>query len=374
MIAYSLSMGQADRYISSDQALESVRSFIGDQEAPVSINRLYPAKPFDRYDTHYEVTVADPHPWAGDYGVRATDGIVIFMHRRRPERSSEETPSLSLEEAYNIAANFVRRHYPPFTKRRWQHEPFRYSRIGNEYHFSWQEVLNAQGVLGPYFVQVTVNGITGDVVNYYVPPERRIIGPTIPQLSYLRALQIARRYAFFDPDAVPFQEVTLQVSENAQGIQWLWWRFNQFPKPDEDPTLRFTVLVDAIRGYVNFDKPLSEIAGIKVPRIPPLPRTIGLRLPSAQGRLLQSPVPPVIQNNNLWIRVELLRGLGARVQIDPKGVEIRAGERTLSGKALGAKLRDYGWWVPLRATARALGWRVDWVSAKREAVVHAPQK
>jgi hypothetical protein len=77
----------------------------------------------------------------------------------------------------------------------------------------------------------------------------------------------------------------------------------------------------------------------------------------------------MIKNSTLWIRVELLRGFGARVQVDKKGAEVSWGDKTITGTEVGVKWRDYGWWVPLRRTASALGWQVEWRPGVREVVL-----
>lgn len=210
-LAHTFWATQIDSSISGEQAIHSVRNFIGDPAAPVTVEKLRVEEPWSRRESRYYLRVNETHPWAGIYGVRPTDGTVISMTRRYPERKFNEPPTLSLEEAYNIAVNFARQHYPPFTRRRWQHESFRYSRNADVYDFAWWEVLNSLGVLGPDFLSITVNGITGDIVGYVVPPERPSTGPTVPRIGYQQAFQIASRYAFFDPNSLLFEEVTLHL-------------------------------------------------------------------------------------------------------------------------------------------------------------------
>ncbi|HEU4754134.1 MAG TPA: hypothetical protein VFU47_13575, partial [Armatimonadota bacterium] len=63
------------------------------------------------------------------------------------------------------------------------------------------------------------------------------------------------------------------------------------------------------------------------------------------------------------------RGFGARVETDQSGARIAGRDRTMDAAEVGAEYRDYGWWVPLRRTAEALGWRAHWSPRAREAVV-----
>jgi hypothetical protein len=240
--------------------------------------------------------------------------------------------------------------------------------------FDWHEVLNEYGTEACWWLMVIVDGTTGKILQFAAPPDR-VAGPTVPHITLEQAVSIAAQFTPNTSPEIPFDEVYLRLSEDKYGIQRLVWELCRNLQVDPtDPIPNEIVWLDAITGEVVRVKPKgvrSFGGGDGSAKLSPL-RAPKYVVRPAVGQPLTPSVPPLLDKGSLWIRVELLRGLGARVQIDPKGVEIRAGERTLTGKALGAKLRDYGWWVPLRATARALGWRVDWVSAKREAVVHAP--
>ncbi|NLH99958.1 MAG: hypothetical protein GX446_10775, partial [Chthonomonadales bacterium] len=80
--------------------------------------------------------------------------------------------------------------------------------------------------------------------------------------------------------------------------------------------------------------------------------------------------PPVLGREGLWLRAEHLRAVdGVEVDVTREGVTVHHSGRTIGGTDLGARWRDYGWWVPLRQVAKALGWRVDWNNAKKEAVI-----
>jgi hypothetical protein len=80
-------------------------------------------------------------------------------------------------------------------------------------------------------------------------------------------------------------------------------------------------------------------------------------------------VAPRILDGKVWIRVEMLRGLGGLVDVDSTDVRVRANNRSLDRQALHAEKRDYGWWVPVAHVARSLGWKTAWVSAERTIIV-----
>ncbi len=78
----------------------------------------------------------------------------------------------------------------------------------------------------------------------------------------------------------------------------------------------------------------------------------------------------VCSGGRLWLRAELLRGLGARLLSEPGRLKVRAGSRCLDAAALGAQWRERGWWVPVRGAAQAFGWGLTWRARSREAVVN----
>jgi len=43
--------------------------------------------------------------------------------------------------------------------------------------------------------------------------------------------------------------------------------------------------------------------------------------------------------------------------------------KVVPGASVGATFRNYGWWVPLRRTALALSWQVEWLPLTQEAIV-----
>ncbi len=230
-------------------------------------------------------------------------------------------------------------------------------------------MLNQYGVLGPYWVRVRIDGITGDVVGYIIPRDTSITGPTVPLITEAQARQIAVPYARYDLSQVPFTEAVVDLSEDVLGVQWLTWTVRQYPTP-QDPTDHFGVYVDAISGEVTgVEAPLGSRADREVRPVPPLPHHVRLLKETASGEEVRSAAFPAIEKGSTWVRVELLRGLGARVKTDRKGAQVRAGDKTLTAAQVGAKWRDYGWWVPLRPAAEALGWQVAWQAATKDVVV-----
>jgi len=370
---------QAQNLITPEQAIQAVRQFIGDPGAEFIVQGPYADEPTGRFSLYYELTVRDD-PAQGLYCVQATDGRVKTMFLHNPnadyQPNEEKSPVLSLPEAQAIAEEFARKRYLPFARGRWQLAPGFPILVGVEYRFIWYPLLSAYGTLGPWAFDVTVDGVSGRVVTYAEPPDRPILAPVVPRISLAQAKAIAAPFARYHLALVPFNEVYLQVTEDQWGVQGLAWFLNQCPNPAEDPTLYYGVLVDAMTGrIIGFSVPIGSPLRKEPPTraVPPLPKrtVIRLRLGSPQGCLVGSSVAPVIEKGTLWVRAELLRGFGARVQMEKKGMEIRAGDKTIAGKTIGAKFRDYGWWVPLRRAASALGWQVDWLPLSQEAVVHA---
>lgn len=76
-----------------------------------------------------------------------------------------------------------------------------------------------------------------------------------------------------------------------------------------------------------------------------------------------------MQNGQVWLRAELLRGLGAVVNSQPKTLRITLDKHELTNKSIGAKFHDFGWWVPLDKTMQAVDWRMTWNEKTREAIV-----
>jgi hypothetical protein len=349
-----------------------VRQFIGNPTADLVASGPYADDPLtSRLGLHYTVVTPEYPATGGAFAVRATDGKVLSMQLRFPDGAT--IPKLSLQEARAIAEDFARRHYPPFAQFQWVPAPAFSNGNQGTYIFIWYRVLNAYGVLAPMGtdLEVRVDGITGQVFSYLAPMDIPIMAPLVPRIPLEQAKQIAAPFAALDLAQVPFNLAYLQISQDSFGVQRLEWHISQQPRPVTDPELHYDVWVDALTGEVT-GLPggfLGGAPGARRRTLPPLPQKKQISLRSREGKLLHSYAAPVLKAGRLWIRAELLRGLGARVEADPKSVVIQVGNRRLAGKEVGARWQDYGWWVPLGKVAQKLGWQVSWHPRTQDAVV-----
>jgi hypothetical protein len=311
--------------------------------------------------------------YEGLYDVRASDAVVIaFLAPKLHDDFA--TPKLTRRQAEAIAVEFLRRVYPLFTRSRWRAVPDYQMPNVAHYGFSWTRILNDFGTLAPRDVWVEIDGVDGRVVTYFRPADRPINCPTVPRISAEQARQIAAQHAIVDVRSAPLRIWECKVWEDIYGIHTLRWTVIQNTDP-RDPLYGPRYTIDAMTGeYQGKSVPIGFSTGnrMKTPVVgtgkkPNFDLAPTIRISS--GRAVHPSVRPVVQSGVLWVRVEALRGLGASVQADCRGVEIVVGELRLCGSEAGAERRDYGWWVPLRRVSESLGWRVEWKPQTREAVV-----
>jgi hypothetical protein len=369
----------AQQLITPEQAVASVRSFLGEGTAPFVVQKLRDDGPESRYGKHYDVRAKDGSGRSESFFVRASDGMVLLMSSpgRGPRLDPETPPTLTLEQATTIARQFVARCAPDLMRRRWQLAPEQYLRNGRVFNIIWMESFGSHGAVSSHDMWLKVDGVTGEVLLFVRPPDFTLMAPTQPQITLDQAKRIAAPFKLYDEADVPFNEVWLQVQKDPFGIQRLRWHIRQMPNlvpgTTEENFFRkpFGVEIDALTGeIVSFDVPLSAGPG-RVPTPPRRAVPIALRLASEPKSFTSYAAPPQMMDGALWVRAELLRGLGARVEASPKQVEVRSGDRRVKGGEVGARWKDWGWWVPLRATAAKLGWRVEWMPAQRQAVLRA---
>jgi hypothetical protein len=361
----SLLLPSARARITPEQALQAVRDYWRDPTIQAEI-KLRPEAEWRRDGWVYEAEVGN-HSKAGLYFVRASDGVVtgFVLHRAKGDRFDSV---LTRQQAREIALRFLRERCPTFFQLQWEEAPAYYFSEGPDHQFSWTRILNGYGVLAPHDLTVEVDGRDGRIVSFFLPPDRPLNCSVVPRVTAAQALQIASRYAPVDVAVLPFHDWQLQVVEDRYGIDRLVWFVCQRPDIERAPSNSYIVLVDAHTGqFCGRMMPLEQPS--KPFRPAPAAPAPAAAIMTAGGEKLQPSIAPEVKSGVLWVRVEALRGLGATVQAGDRGVEIRCGARRLSGVEAGAERRDSGWWVPLRRSAQALGWRVEWRQKSREAVV-----
>jgi hypothetical protein len=57
------------------------------------------------------------------------------------------------------------------------------------------------------------------------------------------------------------------------------------------------------------------------------------------------------------------------VKIQPEHLIVRSGAIRADEKSLAAERRSDGWWVPLRKSCTALGWKTQWEAKSQQVVV-----
>jgi hypothetical protein len=361
----SLILPSTSAQITPDQAVQAVRDYWKDPSIQAT-PKLRPEAEWRRDGWVYDVEVEN-HPRAGLYFVRASDGVVTGLILSRAKGGRYDS-LLTRQQAREIALQFIRERCPTFFQFRWQEAPAYYFSEGPDHQFSWTRILNGYGVLAPHDLTVEVDGRDGRVVSFFRPPDRPLNCSVVPRVTAAQALQIASRYAPVDVAVLPFHDWQLQVSEDRYGMDRLLWWVCQCPDFERAQSHSYIVLVDAHSGqFCGRMMPLSQPSKSLRP-VPALPAPAAV-IVTGGGAKLQPSIAPVVQSGVLWVRVEALRGLGAVVQADGRGVEIVVGERRLCGSEAGAERRGLGWWVPLRRVSESLGWRVEWKPQTREAVV-----
>ncbi|NLH99962.1 MAG: hypothetical protein GX446_10795 [Chthonomonadales bacterium] len=277
------------------------------------------------------------------------------------------SPRVPTEDARIRAWEFVEAAYPALRRVR--------LRPGSEplvsqytYIVGWDVVLDPlTACLGPTPLIVDVDHQTGDVLGVELPYVAPIWVDTRPAIPPTQIAERARRHAMLNPNQYPIARVDLRVLVDGWGAQRLVYECFQYPLQTENPM--YGVVFDAHTGEPLY--PIAPIGGGKYPaRSVRLPRHASVMLEPGRRALSTQLCPPVLGRDGLWLRAEHLRAVdGVEVDVTREGVTVHHSGRTIGGTDLGARWRDYGWWVPLRKVAKALGWRVDWNNAKKEAVI-----
>lgn len=203
--------------VTAEEAITSVQRFGTVAGRSFLVKGIADDGPVSRLGKHYVVVEQDGSQDVATYFVRASDGTVLLMANDLAyptyRANQNTTPKLSLQQAKAIAVEFLRAHYPPFATGRWWLAPEGMIRNLAEYHFTWCPRVGPAGALGPWDLSVNVNGRTGEVYSYWIPPNRPILAPTVPRISLAEAIRRATPYAFFDTRRVPFNDVVLHIVE-----------------------------------------------------------------------------------------------------------------------------------------------------------------
>ena len=368
--------GVAADPITADQALAAVHRFAGIPPGDLAIRGHSSPQEAAYYGPCYKVGLRDdPGMWT-TYYVRVADGAVVQVWDCRPEdapddgrdhlQGGQKNLPVSAEGAEEIARAFASRHYNGFARRRWFSFPDEWGlttvRQGPGYEFQWHEVLSEAGTLAPWPLIVGVSGYTGRVTRYCTPPDRPVLVPVWPRVTRSLAVAQVQRLLGQQGDAATSHYAFCQVAEDVVGVQALCWVVEM--RGD-------LAMVDAITGeFVGIAGRFGSVVAHSDRRFSQVRMAPTVRFGTGGARALASFVRPAVRDGTLLVRAEHLRAVeGVRVDVTKEAVTIVAGERIIPGSELGARWRDYGWWVPLRRAAKALGWRVDWNNATKEAVV-----
>lgn len=322
--------------------------------------------------------------------VRQADGVLATVYvdsgtghvwgwRRFPAHQSQTgmddptpEPKVTLSAAREIALAYAREAGVDLSNPLWRPTLATDQRGQFNYVFGWDPVLDsASGALGPIDLRVEVDFQTGEVTGFYEPWPGPIVVTTRPSLPRSAIAAIARRFAILDPNLHPVNRIDLRVAMDRFGAQRLVWECHQVVEDrGADGVLCYTVVYDAHTGeplYCSVPMAPSNYPQRKID----LPRRVSIVVEPGGRALATALAPPVVDSSGLWVRAEHLRAVeGVRVEVGRQGVSVGCGKLVLSEKVLGARYRDYGWWVPLRHAAKLLGWRTEWLPAKQEAVVY----
>ena len=375
--------GSADAQITADQAIEAVRRFAGDTHVGLRAALVSGGSAETIQGPYYQVHLANDRETPIFYRVRAADGVVFSMYRvlpsdvlddgYNPDGTEKDLP-IPQTQAEEIARDFARRHYPDFDRRVWFSfpPPIGFCQRGWQYVFTWYEVLSKAGTLAPWPLEVVVSGYSGNVVTYTRPPDGPVLASVQPRVGRRQAAEIAQSSVASTTGVVAIEALWLQIAEDVLGVQRLAWHVHLRIHSPGARVREPMLTVDALTGDVlTWSAPFGSASRTVPPDHTAGGPTPHIRLASRHGSV-GSLVRPVVAGSTLWARAEHLRAVeGVRVDVDRQGVAVRYGEIVLKGNDLGARWRDYGWWVPLRQAARVLGWRVDWNNAKKEAVIYA---
>jgi len=282
------------------------------------------------------------------------------------------TVKLSADQARNVAQAYARQAGMDVQTADWRPALATPQRTQFDYVFGWDQVVDPlSGTLGPTDLRVEVDFETGDVTGFYRQWQGPIRVATHPSLGFSDIQAVAPRFAILDPRLHPINCIQLRVAMDTFGVQRLVWECHQIVEDRGlDGVLAYTVVFDAHTGEPLY--PIAPFGGSKHPmRTVAFPRRADVKIEPGGRAMATQLAPPVVNATGLWLRAEHLRAVeGVRVDVSGETVSVRLGDRVVSGTDLGARYRDYGWWVPLRQAARVLGWRVEWLNAKKEAAIY----
>jgi len=363
--------------ITAAQATDIARDWVGDAQAELT----RPVRAFPEHDRvaraleAWSINLRTSDGRHHGLQVDALTGTVLSWCRYRPERvdsANEPRPVITLEESREVAEKFAADKHPAFATGRWVCALGSRSKGQMSYLWGWDEVVDASsGALGPPELCVEVSDQAPEVIAFSRPPQAPITVSTRPSIGRAEMLAIARRLAILDPARFPINRLTLRVQVDDYGAQRLVWECLQVLSVDLEAGVEmYGVVHDAHTGEPLY--PIAPFGGSKHRvRTVPFPRRASVKIAPGGRAMATQLAPPVVNATGLWLRAEHLRAVeGVRVDVSGETVSVRLGDRVVSGTDLGARYRDYGWWVPLRQAARVLGWRVEWLNAKKEAAIY----
>lgn len=362
--------------ITASQATSIARGWVGEAGAEM----IRPTGSHPEHDrlaralASWSVDLRTSDGWRHGVQVDALTGIVLSWAKYGAEvrdSATEPHPVLTLTESLQVAEAFAAERCAAFATGRWMPALGSPRKGQMSYQWAWDEVVDTRsGALGPSELFVEVSDQAPEVITFWRPAQAPITISTRPSIDRAMTLAIARRFAILNPALCPINHLTLRVQMDEYGSQRLVWECLQVLDVSiVTGALAYGVVFDAHTGEPLY--PIAPMGGSKHPvRQISFPNRSSVRAEPGGRTMTTALVPPVLDQMGLWLRAEHLRAAeGLHVDADRNHLSVRIGDRTISGEELGAKWRDYGWWVPLRRAAKALGWRVAWNNAKKEAVI-----
>ena len=345
--------GLAQGIITPSQALAAARAFANNPSMEATVTSLEDDGESSAFGLHYLINRVVPRE---QYLVDAHTAVVFFAMMKPAGGGSP----VDKEQAESIARQYVAAHFPFFVSQEWvMYEPS--ADRDEEFLFQMERPIPPAGAISPYHVSVEVLKANGAVALYSIPRDVTIRCNPTPAISLAQAKTIATQFATLDIVQYPLNFNRLEIEQDPIGAHHLVWNIAQRPGPVEDPGFEYRMRIDAVTGdFLGYDMPLGFTP--KKPLRKPTPRP---------GIIVSTPVRSLDGKNSFFVdgrditrggamvRVEYLRTFGARVRQDAKTVTIRGTAATLE-KPTFAIYKDNDWWVPLRTTAKALGWKLTW--------------
>jgi hypothetical protein len=182
------------------------------------------------------------------FDAQPSSNLQLILPSSKSSVKIQDTPKVTMDEAFTIAQDYARRNYKNFKNRTMiltESQLVDHGSAGKTYYFTWMEKIN--NIFTPNMVDISINYVSGDAISY-IGIDQSLSVDLVPTIS--KDLAISKAIKVFSPIEVKKTESKLIVVPIDQNSQRLVWRITVTGVPKDIIYTGGDVEIDAHSGEI----------------------------------------------------------------------------------------------------------------------------